>query len=171
MSTQTIQTIRNELLHKYNHVVISPKQTLHVTWLSCSKYNTEQSYLYPKLSEPYDYFIRISIENRLPSVISRTEFHVCLKYLNSRWCYVESQFWKNLDTYISTPDHKTLFTYYRKIKNDCLTYFDLYMESPTRIKQFLRVIQEEYMAKLYEPSRLLRLEAVYGDAVWGEIEV
>jgi hypothetical protein len=42
------------------------------------------------------------------------------------------------------------------------------MEQQIRCRRFIQLIRDEFLAKLYEPSRMERMEAVYGDAVWGE---
>ncbi len=161
-----IDTIHKKLLQTYGNVRHSPQLTFHYTGVTITPYNKNQLFCFPPSTPKYDYFVMLTYETshyrkdcKHPSVTNRTgEQFPVRKH--------EDGYWEIIPVFTDFKDGMGLQTIIDSLLSDCITYFDACMEAPTRIKQQFETIRDEYFIKLYEPSRLERMEALYGEEVW-----
>lgn len=161
-----INTIHTQLLQTYGTVRHSPQITFHYIGLSIVPYNERQRFCFPPSTPKYDYFVMLKHETSHYYKGANYPFATNASGEQFPVRKHEDGYLEILDVYPHYTNGMGLQYIIDSLNTDFITYFDACMEAPTRIKERFAVIRDEYFAKLYEPSRMERMEALYGDAIW-----
>jgi hypothetical protein len=172
---QIMKSIHTSLEQKYSHIELSsnPLTTAHFQNISYRQKKPCQTLD----NIQFDHLISVHFECRSyrePTKKPINPYPILLpfylKYSETemKWNLIGLPVWNKMNSEPKDPIQQRIYQTYHLIQNDFLAYFDAAMEQQIRCRRFIQLIRDEFLAKLYEPSRMERMEEVYGDAVWGE---